>query len=295
MPRWRQLGSGNYDHIRHGVEQLAASGDPRAADSDWRPAGGKLYVRGDHALFIKTDNGLVEAGSGKPAPDVMASGLKQVRLNNSVRSAINAALGSLRLFSSDAATRLQAAEAVFKSHDAAALPSLDKALAKETDPAVKHRMEQARAAALLFTPDASTQDRLAAVATLRARGDLDVREPAGVGVGQPPAVATAIGHAVTSIDRVLQLWSILQSVYYGISLGSVLLLAAAGLAITFGVMGVINMAHGEMVMLGAYVTYVVQQVMRQIRARDLRCQPAGCRSRWPSSWRAWSASPSSAA
>ena len=56
----------------------------------------------------------------------------------------------------------------------------------------------------------------------------------------------------------------LQSVYYGLSLGSVLLLAAAGLAITFGVMGVINMAHGEMVMVGAYVTYVVQQVMHQV-------------------------------
>jgi urea transport system permease protein len=69
--------------------------------------------------------------------------------------------------------------------------------------------------------------------------------------------------AVAAIDRVLQLWSILQSVYYGISLGSVLLLAAAGLAITFGVMGVINMAHGEMVMIGAYTTYVVQQLMHQ--------------------------------
>jgi urea transport system permease protein len=60
----------------------------------------------------------------------------------------------------------------------------------------------------------------------------------------------------------LQLWSVVQSVYYGLSLGSVLLLAAAGLAITFGVMGVINMAHGEMVMIGAYVTFVVQQIIR---------------------------------
>ncbi|MBN8909007.1 MAG: urea ABC transporter permease subunit UrtB, partial [Rhodospirillales bacterium] len=75
-------------------------------------------------------------------------------------------------------------------------------------------------------------------------------------------VANAAGAAITAIDRQLQLWSILQSVYYGISLGSVLLLAAAGLAITFGVMGVINMAHGEMVMIGAYTTFVVQQLMR---------------------------------
>ena len=75
-------------------------------------------------------------------------------------------------------------------------------------------------------------------------------------------MAQAAAAAITAIDRNLQLWSILQSVYYGLSLGSVLLLAAAGLAITFGVMGVINMAHGEMVMIGAYVTFMVQQVIR---------------------------------
>ena len=70
-----------------------------------------------------------------------------------------------------------------------------------------------------------------------------------------------------AIDRDLQFWSVVQGIYFGISLGSVLLLAAAGLAITFGVMGVINMAHGEMVMLGAYTTFVVQQTWgRRLRA-----------------------------
>ena len=81
--------------------------------------------------------------------------------------------------------------------------------------------------------------------------------------GQPPAVAAAAATAINGIDRNLQLWSLLESVYYGLSLGSVLLLAAAGLAITFGVMGVINMAHGEMVMIGAYVTFVVQDALKR--------------------------------
>jgi urea transport system permease protein len=180
-----------------------------------------------------------------------------------VRNAIDAALGSLRLFSPDADIRLQAAEAVFQSHDPAALPNLTKALAKETDPSVKQRMEQAQAAALLYSPGGSEQDRLSAVAVLKARGDIEARSTLSGLSGQSPAVAQAIDAAVASIDRVLQLWSLLQSVYYGISLGSVLLLAAAGLAITFGVMGVINMAHGEMVMIGAYTTYVVQQLMHQ--------------------------------
>ena len=97
---------------------------------------------------------------------------------------------------------------------------------------------------------------------LGARADIDSRSLLAGLTGQPPAVAAAVDATIIAIDRRLQLWSIVQSVYYGLSLGSVLLLAAAGLAITFGVMGVINMAHGEMVMIGAYVTFMVQQVIR---------------------------------
>jgi urea transport system permease protein len=187
-------------------------------------------------------------------------GAKPVRLNNAIRGAIDAALGSLRLFDPDPAVRLQAAEAVFKSHDAAALPGLQRALARETDPAVRQRLEQARAAVILSNPDSPQPERLAAIDVLRARGDMDARNILA-GISGTGPVAQAASAAIASIDRILQLWSFAQSIYYGISLGSVLLLAAAGLAITFGVMGVINMAHGEMVMLGAYTTFVVQQGM----------------------------------
>ncbi len=83
----------------------------------------------------------------------MASGLKPVRMNNAVRGEVEAALGSLRLFAPDAAARLDAAEAVFHSHDPAALPALERALSRESDAGVKRRMEQARAAALLFADD----------------------------------------------------------------------------------------------------------------------------------------------
>jgi urea transport system permease protein len=75
-------------------------------------------------------------------------------------------------------------------------------------------------------------------------------------------VQKAAADAIASIDNRLALWSTVQNAWYGLSLGSVLLLAAIGLAITFGVMGVINMAHGEMVMIGAYTTFVVQDVIR---------------------------------
>jgi urea transport system permease protein len=258
------LASTNYDTIRQGVEKLAFSGHPQALAILTAMQAGALYARtADHALFIKTDTGgFLDATTGKPAPEVMASGLKQVRMNNPVRGEVEAALGSLRLLSPDPGARLAAAEAVFHSHDPAALPALDRAIANETDPAVKQRLLQAHAAALLFFNDATEKDRLAAVATIRARGDLDSRALLDSLTNQPPSVVAAARTAVTAIDRVLQLWSIVQSVYYGLSLGSVLLLAAAGLAITFGVMGVINMAHGEMVMVGAYVTFMVQQAIR---------------------------------
>ena len=73
-------------------------------------------------------------------------------------------------------------------------------------------------------------------------------------------------NSISGINNRLQIWNAGQNIWYGISLGSVLLLAAIGLAITFGVMGVINMAHGEMVMLGAYTTFVVQQFLIANRA-----------------------------
>jgi urea transport system permease protein len=252
----------SFDSVRQGIEQLAVSGDPRAAMVISALHDGKLFANDDRALFIQQPDGkYVDARTGAPAPDVSDDDVKTVRVNNAVRSAIDAALGALQLFAPDASTRLQAASAVFTSHDPAALPALDKALAQEKDSSVKLRMQQARAAALLFVPDASQADKLDAVATLRARGDQDSRSLLSTLAGQTGPVADAAATAVVSIDRVLQIWSLAESVYYGISLGSVLLLAAAGLAITFGVMGVINMAHGEMVMIGAYVTFVVQQFM----------------------------------
>ena len=256
------LATTNFESIRQNVEALTTSGHPRAQIVITALQGGNLYMRSDKALFIKNGDGtFADALTGTQA-DVPASALKQIRVNNAVRGAIDAALGALRLFSSDASARLEAAEAVFRSRDPAAIPALDRAMAKETDPTVKLRMEQARAAAMLASPEATQADRLAAVSTLRDRGDIEARSTLGNLTEQSPAVAAAAATAITAIDRNLQLWSVLESVYYGISLGSVLLLAAAGLAITFGVMGVINMAHGEMVMIGAYVTFMVQQSLR---------------------------------
>ena len=259
VPGLSQFG-GSFDDLRRGIEALGLSGNPRAAPILDALQAGRLFTRPGGGPVIRTEDGAqLDAETGDPAPD--ATGLRAVRVNNQVRRAVDAVQGSLRLFSPDAATRAAAAEAVFKTRDAAALPALDRALAAETDPGVKSALRGARASALLASPDAPEPDRLAAVATLRARGDLDARAILGSLPPQSPAVTGAASAAVTAIDWQLKLWGLAQGAFYGISLGSVLLLAAAGLAITFGVMGVINMAHGEMVMIGAYTTFVVQSLL----------------------------------
>jgi urea transport system permease protein len=259
------LASGVFDQVRQGVQELADSGMPRAAAIITALQNGALYYNpDDKVLYIRKDDGTyLVAATGAPAPaDLTDDDVKTVRVNNGIRGAMDAAMGILQLSDPDPATRMAAADAVFHSHEPGALPALDKALAKETDPAIKQRMQQAHAAALLYSDNAPEADRLAAVKVLADRGDMDSRSLLDGLSGQPPAVASAAAGAIKSIDRSLELWSLLESVYYGLSLGSVLLLAAAGLAITFGVMGVINMAHGEMVMIGAYTTFVVQQVIR---------------------------------
>jgi urea transport system permease protein len=189
--------------------------------------------------------------------------MSNVRLNNRVRGVLDASIGSLTLVSKNPARRMEAAQAVFKSREETALPALDKALSIETDSSIKRAMMAARAAILIGKEDAPVDERIAAIRALRDRGDQDaIALLNGLPGNSPPALKTEAAAAIASVQRNLQIWSVAQNLWYGLSLGSVLLLAAIGLAITFGVMGVINMAHGEMVMLGAYTTFVVQQLIR---------------------------------
>ena len=244
------------------IGAVAASGNPLAVQVVEALQDGRL-VFGDGKVFIRDKAGaILDAATGKPAADAPAN-LKPVRLNNRLRRSVEAALGSLTLMSPDPARRLEAAQAVFKSRDANALPTLDAALGKETDARVKRTLTEARAAVILFQANAAENDKVAAVGVIKDRADQDARGLlAGLPSGQTPTVQKAAADAIASIDNRLALWNMVQNAWYGLSLGSVLLLAAIGLAITFGVMGVINMAHGEMVMLGAYTTFMVQEIIR---------------------------------
>jgi urea transport system permease protein len=212
-------------------------------------------------LVKQSDGKLADAITGAAVANGPA-GSSAVRLNNRLRRVVDAALGSLTLLSPDPAKRIQAAQSAFKTRDPAALPAIEDALKKESVASVKRAFTEARAALILSKADAPDADKIEAIGVMRAKGDQDALALLSGLSNASPAVAGIAQNAIGSIQNNLALWSIGQNAWYGISLGSVLLLAAIGLAITFGVMGVINMAHGEMVMIGAYVTFVVQEVIR---------------------------------
>jgi urea transport system permease protein len=246
------------------VGAVASSGNPLAFTIINALQDGRLFADpdGKRVFVTQPDGKIIDAATGAGV-DKLPDGAAAVRLNNRLRRTVEAALGGLTLLSPDPAKRMQAAQSVFKTHDETMLPVVDGALAKETNKGAKLAFTEARAAILLFKPDATDVEKLEAIATIKARGDQEALALlTGLTGDQPPAIASAAANATSAILRNLALWSTVQNAWYGLSLGSVLLLAAIGLAITFGVMGVINMAHGEMVMIGAYTTFVVQEIIR---------------------------------
>src|ERR1700704_2007896 len=256
----------NFNSTIEGINGVASSGHPLAEKVVGALQSGRLLFSAEQKRIFYRDrddgDNLYDAltGTGTVAPP---GDLSPVRLNNRVRGIIEGVIGSLTLLSPDPARRLAAAQAVFKSRDATALPTLEQAIAKEANARIKRALNEARAAVILFLGSASEADKTAALATIRDRGDQDaIGVLRGLPAETPPDVKRLAADAIVAIERSLAIWDTLQNAWYGISLGSVLLLAAIGLAITFGVMGVINMAHGEMVMLGAYVTFVVQEIIR---------------------------------
>ncbi len=226
---------------------------------------GKLYfdpIR--KQVYFRDAKGQLDlAKTGTPATGISIDALKKVRVSNMVRSALQDARGSTGLTSADPAKRLAAAKDAFHSHDPAALAALQAALAHEKDPQVKHALAGAAAAIIALNPAAANQDRLKAVGVVAGQNDqAAISLLSQLRDGPKGDVQIAAASALAGLQSKAAFWSEVQNVWYGLSYGSVLLLAAIGLAITFGVMGVINMAHGEMVMLGAYTTYVVQQWLR---------------------------------
>jgi urea transport system permease protein len=255
----------SFDQTIEGINEVVASGNALAAPVITALQEGRLLFSADSKrVFIREQpDRLIDAATGQPAAGAAPADLAPVRLNNRLRRIVEAALGGLTLMAPDPGKRLEAAQAVLRSKDANALPALDQAIAKETDARVKPALIEARAAVVLYLDSASDADKMDAIDLIRERGDQEALSLlGGLPANASAPVKKAAADAIASIQSSLAIWTAVQNTWYGLSLGSVLLLAAIGLAITFGVMGVINMAHGEMVMLGAYTTYVVQEVIR---------------------------------
>ena len=190
---------------------------------------------------------------------------RTVRLNNRLRGLIETALASHQLLAADPALRLTAAQQLQKSARPAQLSFLEQQLASETDSDVQSALSLALANLQLV--DSNPAVRLAAVRLLGETGEPLARtrlenllQP---GVETDAAVRTAAETSLAQVERKLLIGDVLGQAFSGVSLGSILLLAALGLAITFGLLGVINMAHGEMLMLGAYATYGVQLLFQR--------------------------------
>jgi len=255
----------SFDQTIEGINEVVASGNALAAPVISALQEGRLLFSAESKrVFIREQpDRLIDAATGQPAAGAAPADLAPVRLNNRLRRIVEAALGGLTLMAPDPGKRLEAAQAVLRSKDANALPALDQAIAKETDARVKPALIEARAAVVLYLDSASDADKINAIDLIRERGDQEALSLlGGLPANASAPVKKAAADAIASIQSSLAIWTAVQNTWYGLSLGSVLLLAAIGLAITFGVMGVINMAHGEMVMLGAYTTYVVQEVIR---------------------------------
>jgi urea transport system permease protein len=254
----------SYSDTGEAIGVLVTSGDSRALPIISALKDGRLLAdSANKRVYIKqTDGKVVDAASGEAADSSLAN-LDAVRLNNRLRGIADAALGTLTLLSPDPAKRISAAQSALKSRDVAALPAIENALQKETNADARRVFAAARAAIVLSKPDATESDKLDAINTIKGLGDQDAFNLlTAASSDSSQTVAKAAAAAAGSVQTTLALWSGVQNAWYGVSLGSVLLLAAIGLAITFGVMGVINMAHGEMVMIGAYTTFVVQEIIR---------------------------------
>ncbi|WP_297122620.1 urea ABC transporter permease subunit UrtB [Thalassospira sp.] len=253
------------------IEEMAADGDPRVAPILRAMLEGDLYVReSDEHVVITRKQGKVythiDIVSGEEIGESGSKEISKIKVNNRLRGVLRDALATLNLFSPDLTTRTNAVEQIMDARDPAMLPLLLRAIDREEDETLLARMELARATMALAAGE-TTEERLAAIEVLSSETTPQIRAvlyqfvASAEAGGFEPEVIAAANDALESVEGRLSTWQTVGDVYRGISLGSVLLLAAVGLAITFGVMGVINMAHGEMIMIGAYTTFMVQQAL----------------------------------
>jgi urea transport system permease protein len=249
------------------VEEIAATATPEAVIVLQLLTDGNLRTRkSDGLVYAVVKEGklynIFDPITAEAKGQDQSKNLKKVRVNNKLRRQIRGIIGNLTLAAKDPDDRMSAAQTLIANPDGDMVQALESAIASEQDANVKQKFEIARAASILFSnqPD---DLKMAAIDDIAATGSREVLALLGKFTAQSEGdLKTKAEAATKDIKSSLKFWDFGQTILFGLSLGSILLLAAIGLAITFGVMGVINMAHGEIVMLGAYTTFMVQEVIR---------------------------------
>ncbi|HVM96304.1 MAG TPA: urea ABC transporter permease subunit UrtB [Candidatus Acidoferrales bacterium] len=255
------------------LDQIVESGSARAQAVLNALLESRLYVRDSDDVVVIAAEGaagldIANAVTGAAMGTVDKADLSKIIINNQMRGSLRSALARLSLSAPDPSARRSAVESLFSSLTDETLALLRERLAKERDPGVQAAIRTALALADIDSPDRERRsaaiDELSHSMHAEARNRLATLLVVGPdGATQEPdaQLRQAAAIAVEHIDRMRTLYGVVETALFGLSLGFVLVLAATGLAITFGVMGVINMAHGELIMLGAYATWLVQQAM----------------------------------
>jgi len=263
----RALAFGDNDAKIAALGTLVAADDPQAVPFLQALVDGEVQTAGESQVLIVKGAAATDALTGasvSPLPEAR----DDVVINNRVRRVVAGAIAALKLAASDRAIRLAAVKALQGGADEEMLPAVKKALAKETDPEIRGLLELTQATIQLSRPDRAT--RVAAIRALAESNDpstktllLGLLERKGDAWAEADAEIRAEAEkSLRSVEGRLAAGEMAGRIFSGLSLGSILLLAALGLAITYGLMGVINMAHGELIMVGAYATYVVQNLVR---------------------------------
>ena len=258
-----KLVSEDVGEIKEGIAAVAETDDPRALSLLTALREGKLRVEAASSKLLWEKGGayrgVLDGAAGS------AEGGRVILVNNAIRKALTLALARVELTAKDVKVRRAAAESLAGSPSSELAPALRKAWQTESDPGIKRTLGLALAQMDLEASEPA--QRLTAVQILGETGELAFKSKLerlteknaqGEYLEPDPKVRAAAEQVLASLWWTETGTRFVGDLMYGLSLGSVLLLAALGLAITFGLMGVINMAHGEMLMLGAYVTYVVQ-------------------------------------
>jgi len=249
------------------IKELTLLATPEAIQILTALAEDRLMIAGDSGELLLRVEGekAFDAATGvevSPVPEDM----DQLYPNNRVRVVLNTSMSILKLFDKSRDVRLEAAMQIEDTGgaDAAFLPVLDKVLAQESDVEIKGVITLLKAMIGAKSDDASV--RLKSVKDLGASDNPDIKlmltEMTDSTKEPDSAVRAAAAESLASLETKIMIGETVTRIFTGISLGSILLLAALGLAITYGVMGIINMAHGELLMIGAFATFVVHDFFR---------------------------------